>query len=93
MTTLVLAATVSFFALQPVPAQAQRTSEGSAIVWLRDSSASSRKHVEVEASTPAGCCRIPGSYASALGTFVSQPLSNVPDGRAPPPVLLLQVDV
>jgi hypothetical protein len=83
-TTLFLAATVSFFALQPLPARAERTSEGSAIVWLQDAASSSRKRVEFEISAQVKARRVLKLYCPAFCWFVSQPISHTFDGRAPP---------
>ena len=81
-TTLFLAATVSFFALQPLPARAERASEGSAIVWLQD--ASTRKRVEFNVSEQVKSRRVLKLYCPAFCWFVSQPHSHTFDGRAPP---------
>jgi hypothetical protein len=83
-TTLFLAATVSFFALQPLPARAERRSEGSAIAWLQDASSSTRKRVESEALSQIKSGRVRKLYFAACYSFVSQPLSDAFDGRAPP---------
>jgi len=83
-TTLFLAATVSFFALQPLPARAERSWEGSAIAWLHDASSSTRKHVESEVLSQVKSGRVRKLYFAACCSFVSQPLSYAFDGRAPP---------
>jgi hypothetical protein len=81
-TTLVLAATVSFFAFQPLPTRTEGTSEGSAIVWLQD--ISSRKRVEVESSTQAKSHRVLKLYFRSSCQFISGLLSQAFEGRAPP---------
>ncbi len=81
-TTLFLAATVSFFALQPLPARAERSTEGSAVVWLQG--VSSRKRIEFKVSVQVRSRRILKLYFRALCWFISQPLSRSFDGRAPP---------
>jgi hypothetical protein len=81
-TTLVLAATVSFFAMQPLPARAQSAAEGSAIVWVQD--ASSKKHIESEGASKKHSCRLLKSYFSAPSLFVPQSFPHPFDGRAPP---------